>query len=169
MTRASLNARFRRLIGDRAAAWSDRSGHPPPGGNAGLDDRGAGVVEVPVMAVFVFAPLLVLTVFVGRMHAGHSAVESAARQAARTISIAREPAAAVGVAETDAAETVRVGSAMCRTMGFSHSVTLEQVTVTISCAVDLAEASLIPVIPGTRQVSATAVEPVDRHRETSEP
>ncbi|MFW6033527.1 MAG: pilus assembly protein TadE [bacterium] len=124
------------------------------------------MVELPVMAVFFFAPLLALAIFVGRVHAGQSAVESAARHAARTISIARDPAAAVGVAEADAATTVRVGSAMCRDMGFTHSATAEQVSVTVSCAVDLSEASMLPVIPGTREVSATAVEPVDRHRET---
>ena len=64
------------------------------------------------------------------MHAGYGAVESAARHAARTISIARDPTAAVGVAETDAATTVRVGSPRCLDMGMSHTVTDDQVTVT---------------------------------------
>ena len=131
------------------------------------DDRGSGVVELPVMAVFVFAPLLVLAIFVGRMHAGYSAVESAARHAARTISIARDPTAAVGVAESDAATTVRVGSPRCLEMGMSHTVTDDQVTVTVTCTVDLSEASLLPVVPGVRSVSATAVEPRDRHRESA--
>jgi hypothetical protein len=131
------------------------------------DDRGSGVVELPVMAVFVFAPLLVLAIFVGRMHAGYSAVESAARHAARTISIARDPTAAVGVAESDAATTVRVGSARCLEMGMSQTVTDDAVTVTVTCTVDLSEASLLPVIPGVRSVSATAVEPRDRHRESA--
>ena len=131
------------------------------------DDRGSGVVELPVMAVFVFAPLLVLAIFVGRMHAGYGAVESAARHAARTISIARDPTAAIGVAETDAATTVRVGSARCLEMGMSQAVTDDEVTVTVTCTVDLSEASLLPVIPGVRSVSATAVEPRDRHRESA--
>lgn len=130
------------------------------------DDRGSGVVELPMMAVFVFAPLLVLAIFVGRMHAGYSAVESAARHAARTISIARDPTAAVGVAESDAATTVRVGSPRCLDMGISHTVTDDQVTVTVTCTVDLSEASLLPVIPGVQSVSATAIEPRDRHRES---
>jgi hypothetical protein len=133
------------------------------------DDRGAGVVELPVMAVFVFAPLLVLAIFVGRMQAGYGAVESAARHAARTISIGRDPTAAVGVAESDAATTVRVGSPRCLDMGISHTITDDQVTVTITCTVDLSEASLLPVIPGVQSVSATAVEPRDRHREVSVP
>ena len=119
------------------------------------------------MAVFFFAPLLALAIFVGRVHAGYSAVESAARHAARTISIARDPAEAAGVAETEAASTVRVGSARCRDMSFTHAATAEQVTVTVSCTVDLSEASLVPIIPGVRSVSATVVEPRDRHRENS--
>jgi hypothetical protein len=130
------------------------------------DDRGSGVVELPVIAVFVFAPLLVLSIFVGRMHAGHGAVESAARHAARTISIARDPAAAVDIAEADAAITVRVGSPRCLDMGLSHTVSDEQVSVTITCTVDLSEATLLPVVPGVQTVSATAVEPRDRHRES---
>jgi Flp pilus assembly protein TadG len=130
------------------------------------DDRGSGVVELPVVAVFVFAPLLVLAIFVGRMHAGYSSVETAARHAARTISIARDPAAAVGVAESDAATTVRVGSPRCRDMTMSHTVTDDQVTVTVTCTVDLSEATLLPVVPGVRAVAATAVEPRDRHRES---
>jgi Flp pilus assembly protein TadG len=147
----------------------------PPGRSRGAgrvprgrsDDRGSGVVELPVMAVFFFAPLLALAIFVGRVHAGYSAVESAARHAARTISIARDPTEAAGVAEADAATTVRVGSARCRDMSFTHAVTAEQVTVTVSCTVDLSEASLIPVIPGVRSVASTAVEPRDRHREST--
>jgi hypothetical protein len=119
------------------------------------------------MAVFFFAPLLAVGIFVGRMHAGYTAVESAARHAARTISIARDPAAGAGVAEADAATTVRVGSARCRDMGFTHAVTTDEVTVTISCTVDLSEATLVPGIPGVKSVSATAVEPRDRHRETA--
>jgi hypothetical protein len=119
------------------------------------------------MAVLVFTPLLALAIFVGRMHAGYTAVESAARHAARTISIARDPVAAAGVAEADAATTVGVGSARCRDMGFTHTVTTEEVTVTISCTVDLSEASLIPVIPGVKSVSTTVAEPRDRHRETA--
>jgi Flp pilus assembly protein TadG len=130
------------------------------------DDRGVGVVELPVMAVFFFVPLLALAIFVGRLQSGHAAVESAARHAARTISIARDPATASGVAESEAATTVNVGSAMCRTMTFTHTIDGDHVTVTVDCAVDLSEA-VFAGVPGTQTVSSTAVEPVDRHRETA--
>jgi hypothetical protein len=144
--------------------WLPQSAPPPRRGPP--DDRGSGVVELPVIAVFVFVPLLLLCVFVGRMHAGQGAVESAARHAARTISIARDPAAAVGVAESDAATTVRAGSPRCVDMGMSHTVATDRVTVTITCTVDLSEATLLPVVPGVQTVSATVVEPRDRHRES---
>jgi hypothetical protein len=130
------------------------------------DDRGSGVVELSVIAVFVFAPLLALAIFVGRMHAGYGAVETAARHAARTISISRDPAMAVAVAQADAGTTVRVGSPRCLDMAMSHTVTGDEVTVTITCTVDLSEATLLPVVPGVQTVSATAVEPRDRHRES---
>jgi len=130
------------------------------------DDRGLGVVELPVMAVFFFVPLLALTIFVGRLQAGHSAVESASRHAARTISLARDPAAAVGIAESEAATTVNAGSGMCRTMTFNHSIDDDNVTVTVGCAVDLSEA-VFAMVPGSQTVSATSVEPVDKHRETT--
>jgi hypothetical protein len=144
--------------------WLPQSVPPPRRGRS--DDRGSGVVELPVIAVFVFVPLLLLCVFVGRMHAGQGAVESAARHAARTISIARDPAAAVDVAESDAATTVRAGSPRCLDMGMSHTVATDRVTVTITCTVDLSEATLLPVVPGVQTVSATVVEPRDRHRES---
>jgi len=130
------------------------------------DDRGLGVVELPVMALCFFVPLLALAIFVGRLQAGHAAVESASRHAARTISLARDPATAVGIAESEAATTVNAGSAMCRAMSFSHTIDDDHVTVTVDCAVDLSEA-VFAMVPGTQTVSATAVEPVDQHRETT--
>jgi hypothetical protein len=105
-----------------------------------------------------------LLIYAGRMNAGHAAVESAARHAARTISIARDPSLALGVAEDDAAVTVRVGSALCESMDFAPLVADGEVTVTVTCQVDLSELALLPV-PGTATVSATATEVIDRHRE----
>ncbi|HET6953504.1 MAG TPA: hypothetical protein VFI47_24210 [Acidimicrobiales bacterium] len=132
------------------------------------DDRGNGALDLSVMGVCFFVPVVLLLVFAGRVNAGHAAVESAARHAARTISIARDPAAAEGVAEADAATTVHEGSAMCRTMDFVASVEAGEVTVTVSCDVDLSELALLPV-PGTREASATAVEVIDKHRESVAP
>lgn len=128
------------------------------------DDRGAGALDLAVMGACFFVPVVLLLVFAGRMNAGHAAVESAARHAARTISIARSPEAALARAEDDARTTVREGSPMCLTMDFAPDLDAERVTVTVSCVVDLSELVLLPV-PGTERVSATAVEVLDTHRE----
>ena len=111
------------------------------------DDRGSGALDISVMGVCFFVPVILLVVYAGRMNAGHAAVESAARHAARTISIARDPEAGVAAAHDDAATTVRQGSAMCRAMDLDHVIEPTQVTVTVTCDVDLSELVLLPV-PG---------------------
>jgi hypothetical protein len=141
------------MTGTARAWWSDR------------DERGTGALDISVMGVCFFVPVILLVVFAGRMNAGHAAVESAARHAARTISIARDPAAGVATAQDDAAVTVREGSPMCRDMDLDHVIEPAQVTVTVTCDVDLSELVLLPV-PGDESVSATAVEVIDAHRET---
>jgi Flp pilus assembly protein TadG len=128
------------------------------------DDRGEGALDISVMATCFFVPCLLLLIYAGRMNSGHAAVESAARHAARTISIARDPTQALGVAEDDAALTVRLGSALCESMDFDPVIGDGEVTVTVTCQVDLSELALLPV-PGTATVSATATEVIDRHRE----
>lgn len=130
------------------------------------DDRGSGVVELPIIAALVVLPLIALVIFVGRVHAANTGVESAARQAARTISIARDPSAAVTSARSQAETTARAGSTRCQSMSFDHQVGGERVTVTVSCTVDLSQATLLPV-PGTWTASATATDVLDRHREVS--
>lgn len=129
-------------------------------------DRGAGALDITVMGIAVFVPVVLLLVFAGRMNAGHAAVESAARHGARTISIARDPVAGAATAEADAAAIVREGSPMCRDMDFESRVDGVRAQVTVTCTVDLSELVLLPV-PGSEAVSATAVEVVDRHREGS--
>jgi hypothetical protein len=128
-------------------------------------DRGEGALDLTVMGMCFFVPVVLLLVFAGRVNAGHAAVESAARHAARTISIARDSAAAVPAAQAEAAGTVREGSAMCRSMDFRADVGAGEVSVTVSCAVDLSEITMLPV-PGSRTATASAVEVIDRHRET---
>ena len=129
------------------------------------DDRGEGALDLTIMGMCFFVPIVLLLVFAGRVNAGHAAVESAARLAAREISIARDPSPAVGEAQSEAATTVHEGSAMCRNMNFSADVGAAEVTVTVSCSVDLSELALLP-IPGERTATATATEVIDQHRET---
>jgi hypothetical protein len=132
------------------------------------DERGTGALDISVMGVCFFVPVVLLLAFAGRMNAGHAAVESAARHAARTVSLARDPAAAVATAEDEAALAVREGSASCRAMRFAHRIEPDRVTVTVACVVDLSEIALLPV-PGRASVSATAAEVIDAHREAEGP
>lgn len=131
------------------------------------DDRGSAVVELVLVAT-VFVMFALLLVFVGRVNGGHAAVESAARYSARTISIARDPVGAVDIAEADAERTVGAGSASCRSMRFDHRIETDRVIVTVSCAVDLSDVGLFE-LPGTWRVAATAEEPIDRWRESTNP
>ena len=131
------------------------------------DDRGSGAVQLPVMAA-TYVAFIMLLVFVGRVNSGHSAAETAARSAARTIAISRDPASAAGAAQDDAAAIVNVGSASCRSMDFSSSVSDTDVTVTVTCEVDLGEVTMTG-IPGRWAATATASEPIDRWREEALP
>lgn len=131
------------------------------------DDRGSGAVQLPVMAA-TYVAFIMLLVFVGRVNSGHSAAETAARSAARTIAISRDPTSAMGTAQDEAAAIANVGSASCRSMDFASSVSDTEVTVTVTCQVDLAEVTLTG-IPGRWAATAAASEPIDRWREEAVP
>lgn len=126
-------------------------------------DVGSASVELAALLP-VFILFLSLVTWWGRTADAQATADAAARWAARTISIAREPSDAYGQAESDAAGTVREGRAACRTMGFEPAVSETEVTVTVTCTVDVSELLLLPV-PGTSTITATATEPLDQHRE----
>lgn len=124
-------------------------------------------MQLPIVAI-VFAVVVMLLVFIGRVNSGHSAAEAGARYAARTIALARDPAAAVDAARADAAVTVRPGSTKCRSMDFAHTIHPAEVTVTITCQVDLSELRILGV-GGRWTATATASEPIDQFREDGLP
>jgi integrase len=82
------------------------------------------------------------------------------------ISLARIPTAAVRSAESNARASLQVGDPGCRSMQFSPTVRPAEVTVEVSCVVDLSAATMLPV-PGSVTVSARATQAVDRYRESS--
>jgi len=128
-------------------------------------DRGSVTIELAILTPL-FALLLAFVVLVGRVQSGRADVESAARSAARTISLSRDSTAAIAVAREDAEATVEVGSPTCTSMGFNPVIADGQVTVEVSCVVDLAAASLLPV-PATMTVTAAASEVIDTYRESA--
>jgi Flp pilus assembly protein TadG len=127
------------------------------------DDRGSTSVELVILAPLI-GILLLSVVVVGRVQVARADVEGAARSAARQIAIARDPQSAISSAQSGAGTSLDVGSPSCRTMTFTSSITEEWVTVTVSCVVDLDDASVLPV-PGSMTVTATATEIIDAHRE----
>jgi Flp pilus assembly protein TadG len=134
---------------------------PPP---VTGDDRGSAHVELVILAMVSFL-FVAMIIFAGRLNVGSASAEAAARSAARAISVARDPQAAVADARADAASTVRLGSAMCASMRFEPEISAAEVRVTITCRVDLSEATLLRV-PGSMDVTATAREVIDQYRET---
>jgi Flp pilus assembly protein TadG len=126
-------------------------------------DRGSVTVEL-VLAAPVFALLLAFVVTVGRTQSSRADVEAAANASARTITLARDPQAALEQARADAEASLPVGSATCRNMGWNAELNTERAVVTVSCTIDLSDAAMLPV-PASYTVSATGDEVFDVHRE----
>jgi len=131
-------------------------------------DGGTATAELVVLIVVFFA-FIAAIVFAGRMTVGSAQVEAAARSAARTISIARDPEASFAVAQDQAEDIAGFGSAICSTMKFvpvvNPSVDPVTVRVDISCTVDVSDISLIELPGPTITIEASAVEVLDRYRE----
>lgn len=126
-------------------------------------ERGSAAVELVILAP-IFTMLLAAVIVVGRVQSSRADIEGVAHSAARSITLSRDPEAAVGEAHAVATETLRVGSTTCGSMGWDVSLSEETVTVTISCSIDLAAASMLPV-PATYTVTASSTEIIDRFRE----
>jgi Flp pilus assembly protein TadG len=116
--------------------------------------------------------LLVLLLFVvagGRLAGARGKVDAAAREAARAGTIARSP----GDARRDglAAALAQLGAAgmECRSLTVDVDTSAfrsgGQVATSVTCVVDLGDLTLLR-IPGSRSVSARAVEPIDTYRGT---
>ena len=129
----------------------------------GSDERGSASVELAILAPLV-GLLLGSVVLVGRVQLARADVEGAARSAARDLSISRDPYVAVEGVRSALVETLDVGSPTCRTLSFSPEIGSTQVSVTVTCSVDLQEAAILPV-PGSMSVSGSASEVIDTYRE----
>lgn len=135
-------------------------------------DREAGNAAVELAPVaLVLIMFLALAVTAGRVIIARNAIADAAREAARQASIARTPAQAQATAlasaqsvlaadHLDCTPQVRVGTA-----GFAVPPGAPaQVTVQVTCDVRLSGLTLIPGIPGSRQLSTTFTSPLDIYR-----
>jgi Flp pilus assembly protein TadG len=133
------------------------------------DDRGSAPVELMVLAFITFW-FVGAIVYAGRMSNAVSQTHSAAQLAARTISMSRNLSEGIAQARADAESTVGAGGPFCEGFEFRPVINdtdpdLVKVTVTITCQVDLSEASVIAPVPGSQPITTSATEVFDRYRE----
>jgi Flp pilus assembly protein TadG len=112
--------------------------------------------------------VLAFLVIAGRLSTTTADVTAASRDAARAASLAQNYDLAIAAAENTAASTLAQQDVTCRNLTVSGGdpgtfVAGGEVTITVSCDVNLADVAL-PGIPGTRTVASTSTEVVDRFR-----
>lgn len=135
------------------------------------DERGSAAIEAAV-GLPAFVLFVGLIIFGGRTAMTHSAVESAAADAARSASIART----ISEARTDAKAAAQASLSNQDIHCLSVNVLLDlsafgtpvgepgSVAATVECRLDLADLS-VPGIPGSRLIEATISSPLDTWRE----
>jgi hypothetical protein len=115
----------------------------------------------------VFLLFVAVIIYAGRLNVANAHVEAAARSAARSISVARDPYAAARDAEAEAESNVTAGSTLCSSVNVNVTPgdlsPGTEVTVVVTCNVDMSSVLLLDV-PGTTEVRGTAVEVIDVHR-----
>ena len=135
------------------------------------DERGSAAVEAAVGAP-AFVLFVGLIIFGGRTATTHSAVESAAADAARTASIARTATEAKADAKSAAQSSLANQDIHCLSVTVTVDVsdfakTVGQagsVSATVACLLDLGDLS-VPGVPGSRLIKATSTSPLDTWRE----
>ena len=131
-------------------------------------ERGSVSLELAILAPSLLLLLGVL-VLAGRVETSTSAVEQAARAAARDASLTRTADAARAAAATSAQRELaasRCASTQITvdTTGFAAPLgTDASVRVQVVCAVPLADQG-IPGLPASRAIAGQATSPLDRYR-----
>ena len=131
-------------------------------------ERGSVSLELAILAPSLLLLLGVL-VLAGRVETSTSAVEQAARAAARDASLTRTADAARATATASAQR--ELASSRCAstqitvdTTGFAAPLgTDASISVQVVCTVSLADLA-IPGLPGSRTITGQATSPLDRYR-----
>jgi Flp pilus assembly protein TadG len=133
-------------------------------------DRGSATLELAILAPGLLALLAVL-IGVGRTQHAHQAVESAARDAARQASIARDPGTATSQATTSAQAALSREGLRCApsvtidTAGLNRAVgTSATVSARVTCQLPLSDLLLLPGLPGSVVVEGRFSSPIDPFR-----
>jgi Flp pilus assembly protein TadG len=141
-----------------------RSSHHPA--STGHRDRGSAAAEMvlltPLLMLFLF-----LIVAAGRLVQARLEVDSAAQQAARAASLARDPASAAADATATAQSALASQHLTCDPMtvtpDLSDFTPGGLVTVQVSCTVSLAGLALLHV-SGAETLTSTFSSPIDVYR-----
>lgn len=136
-------------------------------------ERGSATVEA-VIGIPAFILFVGLIVFGGRVATTHGAVESAAADAARSASIARDADVARADAESAARSSLANQNITCTrivvdvgTSDFARPAGQPgEVDVTVTCRVDLSDLA-VPGVPGTKVIRARISSPLDAWTERS--
>jgi Flp pilus assembly protein TadG len=135
------------------------------------DERGSAALEA-ALGVPAFALFVGLVIFGGRTATTHQALQSAAADAARSASLARNE----DVARAEAREAATSSIANQKIGCSAIDVTVDtsdfgkqpgvpgSVNVTVSCRLDLSDLA-VPGVPGSRVMRATMSSPIDTWRE----
>jgi Flp pilus assembly protein TadG len=133
-------------------------------------ERGSVSIEVVIItpAILLF---LLLVITAGRLAMAKQAVESAAFDAARQVSVVRSTATAENVARDSARSVLSNEGVTCDpaiiiayTPQTIRPGEKSSVEVAITCVIDLSDVS-VPGIPGQVTVRENATSPIDRYRE----
>ncbi|MFG1971549.1 TadE/TadG family type IV pilus assembly protein [Nonomuraea fuscirosea] len=132
-------------------------------------ERGSIALEMAIIAPALIA-LLLMVIGLGRITLAHSALDAAARDAARQASIARDPAEARSTATSSARAALAREALSCTpsvtvdTAGLSAPLGRPATVVAhVSCRLQLADLAL-PGIPGSKTITSSFTSPVDPYR-----
>ena len=135
------------------------------------DERGSAALEAAI-GVPAFALFVGLVIFGGRTATTHQALQSAAADAARSASLARNADSAQADAREAATSSITNQKIGCSaidvavdTSDFDKQPGVPgSVNVTVSCQLDLSDLA-VPGVPGSRVMRATMSSPIDTWRE----
>ena len=138
------------------------------------DERGSAAIEAAI-GVPAFALLVGLIIFGGRTATAHQALQAAAADAARSASLARDPATAREDARQAATASITNQDVHCssvavdvETSDFNKQPGVPgSVQVTLSCRLDLSDLAL-PGVPGTKVLEASMNSPIDTWRQKTD-
>ena len=132
-------------------------------------DLGSAALELAILAP-VLLGLLGLVIAAGRTTIAQASVDAAARDAARQASISLTPAAAQTAGQASARAALRQDGLDCAPVVVIDTSQFAippgqpaTVTVTVSCAVSLANLAL-PGLPGSASLQASFTSPLDIYR-----